>query len=69
MGGLTLFVQVLLGTGLTGLFNRSDRLGTWLQVSSIGPVCLTGLTGWWLTFVLIVLIYSISFLNAYSPPL
>ena len=51
-GELTLLVQVLHRTDLTSLLNQSDRSEYWLPVSKSW----TGLTGWWLTLVLSVLI-------------
>ena len=64
-GELTLLVQVLHRTDLTSLLNQSDRSEYWLPVS----MSRTGLTGWWLTLVLSVLIYRVSFNHLFTPPL
>ena len=65
-GELTLLVQVLRRTGLTSLLNRSDRSEYWLPVSK-SRTGLTGLTGWWLTLVLSVLICRVSFNRLFTP--
>ena len=64
-GELTLLVQVLHRTDLTSLLNQSDRSEYWLPVSKSR----TGLTGWWLTLVLSVLICRVSFNRLFTPPL